>query len=144
MARTRTTNIKGESEVKTQPEIKTEPVNEVKAEVKTPLQLAPRWRKIGGGSFRMPNRIIKPGQIFRAWPDEIPKAFRDVCQPVDGDVIFEFDKKGKTPIPGLKAKFTLFPKGNDLFDVVNAQGKVLNDSPLPKSVAEGLIRDLER
>ena len=46
-----------------------------------------RWRKEGGGSFRTKingkDRIIKPGETFRALPEEIPLAFRDVVVPLD-------------------------------------------------------------
>ena len=38
-------------------------------------QGAIRWKKVGGGGFHFNNRIIKPGQIFMARVDEIPKHF---------------------------------------------------------------------
>jgi len=43
-----------------------------------------RWRKTGGGTFRMGNgKIIKPNQVFRAAVEDIPKAFQHMIIPLD-------------------------------------------------------------
>ena len=49
-----------------------------------------KWRKIGGGSLRWNGKIIKPNEIFRARPEEVPLSFRkylvaleDVPKPPD-------------------------------------------------------------
>ena len=34
-----------------------------------------KWRKIGGGNFRLGKRIIKPNEVFLASPDELPQLF---------------------------------------------------------------------
>ena len=34
-----------------------------------------KWRKIGGGNFRLGKKIIKPNEVFSASPDEIPQMF---------------------------------------------------------------------
>jgi hypothetical protein len=118
------------------------------------ITLAPRWKKLGGGSFRIQKangsaKIIKPGEIFRAHPDEIPLGFRDLCQPLDGAVAWEDNKKsGKRtqPIPGVKPIYHLAPRvGTDsLFDILNPEGKVLNEVPLEEEVAKQLIADLSK
>jgi hypothetical protein len=116
--------------------------------------ISPRWKKLGGGSFRIQKRngnakIIKPGEIFRAWPDEIPSGFRDLCKPLDGDVVWENGgKSGKKaqPIPGVKSVYHLSPRDDDssLFDILNPEGKVLNEVPLEEEVAKQLIADLSK
>jgi hypothetical protein len=99
-----------------------------------------RWKKIGGGSFYLGNRIIKPGQVFKAALKDIPPQFRDVCIPVDGlpEVV------GKQ-IKGSKPVFTKVPNAEeeDMFDVVNAKGKRINDVALSEERADQLIKDMQ-
>lgn len=52
-----------------------------------------RYQKLGGGSLRMLNRIIKPNQIFSAYPEEIPEAFNRWIKPLDP--LPEKKRKGK-------------------------------------------------
>jgi len=42
-----------------------------------------RFRKMGGGSLRYNGKIIKPREVFEAYPDEIPSVFMDVIVPLD-------------------------------------------------------------
>lgn len=107
----------------------------------------PRWKKVGGGSLRLGGKIIKPGQIFTALPSEIPTAFRDVVVALDGNVVWDEQKiKEVIPIKVTKPIFTMQPHGKSLFlfDVVDGQGKVLNEKSLKKDVAEKLIEDLSK
>jgi len=105
------------------------------------------WQKTGGGSFRMSRRIIKPGEKFRARPDEIPKGFRDVIIPLEpipeGTIM-----QGAIEVtaPGVSPKYTLKSRGGGWYDIVDAAGKVMNEpkKPLKKAMAEQLIKDLER
>jgi len=107
----------------------------------------PKWQKVGGGSLRIGNRIIKPGQIFEAFPEDISPSFRKFVIPLSGDANFkEIETKETTIIPGVKPKFTIQPHGKSLFlfDVVDVNGKVLNEKSLKKDVAEKLIEDLSK
>jgi len=98
-----------------------------------------KWKKVGGGSFRLGNRIIKPGQKFTASEDEIPQAFRDVVVPL-GSLP---ESKPAPVIHSVDSTYTLKSrKGTVLFDVVNSSGKVLNEKALTKEIAEKLIQDL--
>lgn len=109
-----------------------------------------RFKKIGGGSFRMGNRIIKPGQVFMAFPSEIPKIFRDVVIAVDTNFKFDATKAKKeieTPPPPVVVtplKYSIQPHGKSLYlyDVVDAQGKILNEKSLKKEIAEKFVEDL--
>jgi hypothetical protein len=110
----------------------------------------PQWKKVGGGSFTMGKQIIKPGQIFSAYPEEIPKSFRDLVQSVDGKVTFTTAKEAPlaTTYPVTKvtytitpeSKLTVVPKGNSntWFNVVDKDGNVQNEKGLRKADAEAL------
>lgn len=100
-----------------------------------------KWKKIGGGGLILKNKLIKPGQIFEAHPDEIPKAFRDTCIPLDEVVV------PKEPqINPVKFNYKAIPRGksNLWWDVVNDNGKVMNQKALTKEVAEQFVKDLEK
>lgn len=112
-----------------------------------PVDQRIRWKKMGGGSLRIRiggvGRIIKPNEVFLAKESEIPAAFRDnvialEALPKEVDVI---EAKAVKPV------FQVVPRGKSktMFDVVDSQGKLMNDKskPLPKSVAEQLKKSLE-
>ena len=110
-----------------------------------------KWIKLGGGSIRLPGQIIKPGQKFSAKPSDIPKGFRDVVKPLEPIpyVIPEPGAKKKTEPPVQQVKVTeaiykVQPRANSKtwFDVVDAQGKKLNEKALTKEIAENLVTDL--
>jgi hypothetical protein len=107
-----------------------------------------RYKKIGGGSLRISINgravIIKQNEVFSAFPSEIPKAFKDTVIPLDP--VFE-EKVIQTEKPKpVNITFTMQPRGKSksLFDVIDGMGKVLNDKPLTKAVAESLINDLAK
>jgi len=102
-------------------------------------EILPRWKKIGGGSLRIGSKIIKPGEIFRMQKELIPTQFRDVIIPVDG--VVEEVKKDIAPSPVV---YTLKEVKRGLFNIVNPAGKVLNEKPLEKEVADKLIEDLSK
>lgn len=99
------------------------------------------WKKKGGGAFILGRRMIKPGQTFRAKLEEIPLAFRDLVIPLES-----IEEKPTSPLEVVKPVYTLKPRGKSksLFDVVDGNGKVLNEKALQKNVAENLIEDLLR
>jgi len=120
-----------------------------------------RFKKIGGGTLRFSGKIIKPGQVFTAFPSEIPKSFRDLVIALDGDVAWTDkakENKAEPPAPAIVAKKTTYilqPHGKSAlwYDVVTEIGKddkgepilkVLNDKSLKKEVAEKLIEDLSK
>lgn len=107
-----------------------------------------RWQKVGGGSFRMGNKIIKPGEKFWAFPSEIPKPFRDVVIALDpSNVVFEEEKKKAgeptKQVEGKKATFTAKQReGSQWWDVFDGQEKKLNEKGLSKEKADKLVEDL--
>ena len=96
----------------------------------------------------MHGRFIKPGQIFMAYPSEIPKSFRDLVLALSGDGKWEQTKKEEesppAPVKVTKPLYTIQPRGKSAlwFDIVDAQGKVINEKGLKKEVAEKFIEDL--
>jgi hypothetical protein len=106
----------------------------------------PRWKNIGGGTFRLhipgcrERKIIKPNQTFLADYSEIPENLRDVIQCLDGnpeEKDTEEAKKAKSPT------FSIESKGGGWYNVVNSEGKVMNESSLHKEEAEKLKSELE-
>lgn len=104
-----------------------------------------RWKKLGGGSLHLKNRLIKPNEVFKAYPSEIPAAFRDQVIPLESIEPATTGEPITIPEP-VKIAYTIQPRGKSrsLFDVVDINGKAINEKPLPKLVAEQLINDLER
>jgi len=105
-----------------------------------------RWKKLGGGSLRLlidgKRRIIKPNEKFMATPDEVPQAFRDVVVPLD-------TIPGTPPTPvitmGVQTVYVAKPRGKSGdWDVVDPNGKVLNEKALKKEIAVKLIEDLAK
>lgn len=97
-----------------------------------------RFRKIGGGSFRLARgKIIKPNEVFSAYPSEIPEAFRDVIVPVDGEI------RESTPVEDVGEKYHLVHKGRGWYDIVNtASGKAINDHGLREAEAKEKLESL--
>ena len=102
-----------------------------------------RWKKLGGGSIYLKNRIIKPGQIFEATEDEIPAGARDVIVPADGRVEPKTSKKEDVvPEEVAEVVFTLKKKGGAYYNGEDVNGKVMNEKGLVKVDAEALIKSL--
>lgn len=103
------------------------------------------WRKIGGGHLIFQNRLIKPNETFYAHEKDIPKAFKDSIICVDDVVRQKVVKEQanqvqKTQEVKYKVKVTKDP---EQFNVVNENGKAINDKPLIKDLAEELKASLE-
>jgi len=118
------------------------------------------YKKIGGGSLRFPNRIIKSGQKFWVYPESIPEVFKSRVNEVTADtgavVVIVGARpriEGKEVLELVPDKFEMvkalddagkvIKKGNsNLYNVVGADGKALNDKPLRKGKAEELLESL--
>lgn len=100
------------------------------------------WRKTGGGSFRgLKGRIIKPNEKFQAYEHEIPKSFRDVIIPLQSLP----SKAPVAPIKVIEPVYAIEKRGSSgWYNVVDAQGKALNEKALKKEVAEKLVKDLAK
>ena len=108
------------------------------------------FKKIGGGALRWGNKLIKPGQVFRARPDEIPENFKDVIIPME-----HIRAPAAPPIVVAKTEYLVKPRGKSksLFDVVTKTSvddkgkdvfKAINEKALTKEIADNLLEDLSR
>lgn len=97
-----------------------------------------QWRNSGGGTLVLKDkRVIKPGDVFLAFPNEISMSFRDVIKPLT--------PIKDEPIPeGIKLVFTLKARAaGGWYDVIDQNGKVKNEKAMKKVDAEALIKSLE-
>jgi len=106
-----------------------------------------RYKKIGGGSLHITIggrlRIIKPGELFDARPEEIPELFRDVIIPLDPALNAEADVPAQKKAPSKLQYFVQKrEKGVGYYDVVDKNGKPQNEKALRKGEAEELIAEL--
>lgn len=116
------------------------------------------FRKLGGGSFRFGGKIIKPGQTFAARPEVLPKAFMDLFEIVSGgeeaktkakalkenkeETIAVTSEEVKSEEYSLQLNKDASTKTNKLYDIVDGDGKKVNDEPLNKTIAEETIKQL--
>lgn len=109
------------------------------------------WVKNGGGTFHTKSgKRIKPGQIFQAREEEIPKAFRDnIILVTEADMSERERKRKRTTkenvpvIEPVKSDFTVVEREDGIFDVVDGQGKAINEQGLSKEEAEELLITLQ-
>jgi len=104
-----------------------------------------QWRKMGGGFLHLPNRIIKPGDVFFARPADIPKAFRDTVIPLDKEELRSVEENPVELILVNKPEYTKVKReGSNWWDIVDAQGKVINEKALREPQAEEYLQSLQR
>lgn len=101
------------------------------------VEETPLWKKVGQGSLRIGNRIIKPGQVFEAFAPSIPEAFADVIVPANDSA-----KKAVSPI--IDAAVYTLEEVDGGWNILDSTGKVVNEEPLDKEAAENLIIELEK
>ena len=102
-----------------------------------------RWIKTEGNFFRMKGgKIIKKGQVFTASLDQIPEAFRDTIKPADGKAVEPTEEKPKlTETEPLS--YSVKHRAGQWYDVINSEGKVVNEKALKKADAEELLETLQ-
>lgn len=107
-----------------------------------------QYKKIGGASFHatIGGRlvIIKPGQVFYAKPEEIPEGFKDLVIPIDPVAVQrkQIEKDAVVAKTGAPV-YELRHRGGGWFDVVDEDGKAMNESALKKVEAEELMESLK-
>lgn len=129
----------------TKPEIKplvnlTNPVSET-VTIDKEIPLYYNYKKLGGGSFRFKidgrDRIIKPNEIFKARPEDIPAAFKDSLQLLD-----KVTQAPKTKV--ITSVYTITSEDEENWYVIDSLGKKVNEKPLTKESAYTMVKDLER
>lgn len=107
--------------------------------------------KNGKGMLRLKDgQVIKGGEEFIANPDDIPEAFRDTItllnQPKQTKKTFKETGVVEDKKPVYK-KVQVRPevgdeKGLPLFNIVDKQGKVVNEEPVSEEDADQLLKEL--
>jgi len=115
-----------------------ETIKEIEKEV-GPVLLS--WKKIGGGSLHWNNRIIKPGETFEAALEDLPKAFMDTLECLEPNELQKVTEKQTRESQTIEILYKLEEAdgSEDLYNVVNEEGKAINEAPLPKESAEELL-----
>ena len=99
------------------------------------------FRKTGGGSFRMASgKIVKPGQVFKAYPSQIPASFRDTLIPLEDLPIAPAEKKLELPPSEYRA---VKREGSNWWDVFGPGDKKMNEKALTQAKALEHIKGLE-
>lgn len=117
------------------------------------------YTKVGGGSHRFKNRIIKPGQNFWCYPDAIAESIKDRFKEIAPDkkaviVSVSATRKEtlteKTIVPEKFKMVEAFDENgeklmkgeNPLYNVIGEDEKPLNDKPLRENKAVELLESL--
>lgn len=108
--------------------------------------------KQGGGTLRLHDgRIVKKGERFYANPENIPSAFRDSIILLDAEPTQQKTFKKHGVVEDKTPKYKLEPvvptesaesDTEELFNIVDLKGKVVNEEPHLKEVAEKLLKEL--
>ena len=94
------------------------------------------WQKKGGGTMRLlDGRKIKEGDKFKATEAEVA-GLETWLVPLQ-------DKPSEKKEIGIKPVFFLRQRSAGYWDLVDSQGKVINDKALRKDKAEEMKKDLE-
>ena len=106
------------------------------------------WEKIGGGTFYLKpptgspakrGRKIKPGQRFKAFPSEIPQAFRDTIRslnpvpPSPEEEVLDVEEE----------EYTLKHRSGGYYHIIDSEGKQLTETALKKDEALAHIKNLK-
>jgi len=98
-----------------------------------------RFKKIGGGSLRIGGRIIKRNEVFEADPDTIPKLFMNTLIPLDAMPV---KKDEEVEEKDVDLGYSLHHRGGPWWDVIDKQGKAINERAMRIKEAEDLLKSL--
>jgi hypothetical protein len=97
--------------------------------------------KHGGGSLRLPGRIIKPNQKFFAYDHEIPKGAWDLITRLSGTPTGPVPED--VPIKVKPPKYKLDHVGGGWYNILDSEGKIVNEKALKKEEANEHLAALE-
>lgn len=110
-----------------------------------PVEGMVHFKKLGRGALRLKGHgIIRGGTAFWAYPSEISPAFRDTVVPFDEKAAKQARVIPDEEIPAVKTGYTLQKRETSSFyDVLDSQGKKVNEKALRKEDAEEYVKSLE-
>lgn len=92
------------------------------------------WVNTGGNLF-LKGKLISRKERFLAHPNDIPKAFRDVVRPVEPLPV-------EPTLPAPAGGYESRKRADGMFDIVDANGKVVNDKPMSEVDAKSILSKL--
>ena len=98
-----------------------------------------RWKKVGGGTFLWNNHFIKQNQVFLAYPEDIPKQFRDLVVPLE-EIVEPLAILQKVEIDN-SIIYTLEEESGK-WNIIDSQGKKLNERLLTLEEANRILKAL--
>ena len=101
------------------------------------------FRKEGGGTMRLTTgKIIKPTQDFWAFEHQVPKGGLDLLTRLE-DSPPPTPPPEEQPVEVAKSDFHLEHRGGGWYNILNADGKKLNEKALTKDEADEHLAKLE-
>jgi hypothetical protein len=97
------------------------------------------YKKVKGGSLYFFGKRIKAGEVFRAYPKDIPDAFKDQIVALEDSAV----EKEETEVQKPDSGYQLQHRGASWWNVIDKYGKQINDKALKKDDAQTLIEELE-
>jgi len=117
-------------------EIVKEEIEEQPVHLREKTRLKLKYRKIGGGSFRLYGKIIKPNQVFSAYPEDIPEAFSDVVKCLDDEEVQRLVLSSDRQYHVKEALYEIHEQAAGRFYVINGSTrKPLHTNPTSKEEA---------
>lgn len=124
--------------------IKIEEAELVITPMTAPKEVRPQWRVKSGGITLLDKRYFEKDQLFNAWEEDIPEAFRDIIIPMQ-----QLEKRPTRvrPVFSLQEVVPTAEEEDEndyvqLYNIVNGDGKVISQKPLPKAEVDPLIQAL--
>lgn len=100
------------------------------------------FQKVGRGSMRLKNgKLIKPNQKFWAFEWQVPQGGKDLLIRLD-DSPPSTPLPEETPVKAVEAEFTLDALAGGWFNILDADGKKINEKSLRRDEAEEHLKTL--
>ena len=100
-----------------------------------------RWRKISGTLVLRDKTVVRAGQTFMARPEDIPKVFRDTVVPVNSEELPD-ESTGPLPVEPVPSEYSIRSCGPGRYNVLDGQGKAVNEKSMTLADAERLVENL--
>ncbi len=91
------------------------------------------------GTLFINGEFIKRNETFFAFPQEIPKSFMDTIVCIEDVPVKEVE-----PDPETGMEYILVDRGNGWFDIVDQDGKKVNETGMRKAKAEETLLLLQQ
>ncbi len=102
-----------------------------------------KYKKLGGGNFRLSNgKIIKPNQVFWAYPKEISPAFKKLVIEMEDPKKEPEETNDENIITKKDFGYALKHEGAGWFSIIDANGKKITETKMRRKDAEEALSKL--